>query len=104
MPIILQDNAPIHLTENIVNIFNKHKFEVLPHAPYSPDVAPSDYHLFKNMKSFLRGQKFITETELTSAVDAYFSSKSADFYKNGINNLRTRLQQVIDCQGEYIHE
>jgi len=27
--------------------------EVLPHTPYSPDLAPSDHHLFGLMKKML---------------------------------------------------
>jgi len=28
-------------------------FELLPHPPYSPDLAPSDYWLFANVKKML---------------------------------------------------
>jgi len=34
------------------------KWEVLPHPPYSPDVAPSDYHLFRSMAHGLADQHF----------------------------------------------
>ena len=34
------------------------KWEVLPHPPYSPDVAPSDYHLFRSMTHGLSEQHF----------------------------------------------
>jgi len=42
--------------------------EVLPHPPYSPDLAPSDYHLFGPMKKMLGEQKFASDTELQSTV------------------------------------
>ena len=35
----------------------------LPHPPYSPDLAPSDYHLFGSMKKMLGGQKFASDTD-----------------------------------------
>jgi hypothetical protein len=34
----------------------KLKWEVLPPPPYSPDLAPSDYHLFGPMKRVLGGR------------------------------------------------
>jgi len=43
-------------------------FEVLPHPPYSLDLAPSDYHLFGPMKKMLGGQKFESHTEVQSVV------------------------------------
>ena len=33
-------------------------FECLPHPPYCPDQAPSDYRLFGEMKIPLRGKRF----------------------------------------------
>ena len=31
---------------------------MVPHPPYSPDLAPSDYHLFGPLKNDLRGTNF----------------------------------------------
>ena len=33
-------------------------FEEMRHPPYSPDLAPRDYHLFPNLKKHLHGQRF----------------------------------------------
>ena len=40
----------------------------LPHPPYSPDLAPSDYHLFGPMNKMLGGQKFASDTEVQSVI------------------------------------
>jgi hypothetical protein len=40
--------------EHIANL----GWTVLPHPPYSPDLTPSDFHLFGPMKDGLRGQHF----------------------------------------------
>jgi len=34
------------------------KWEILPHLPYSPNIAPSDFHLFRFMQSALSGEQF----------------------------------------------
>jgi len=45
--------------------------------PYSPDLAPSDYWLFADLKRMLQRKRFgvIAETE------AYFETKDKSFYK-----------------------
>ena len=33
-------------------------WEVMPYPPYSPDLAPSDYHLFRSLENHLNGKTF----------------------------------------------
>jgi hypothetical protein len=46
----LQDNVRPHTAALMMATPLKLKWDVLPHPPYSPDLAPSDYHLFGPMK------------------------------------------------------
>ncbi|KAG8247946.1 Zinc finger and BTB domain-containing protein 41 [Homalodisca vitripennis] len=39
----------------------------LEHPPYSPDLAPSDFHLFRYLKEFLGGKRFDTDDEKEAA-------------------------------------
>jgi len=48
----------------IVETVDSLGLDVLPHPPYSPDLAPSDYHHFDPMKKMLAGQKFVTGMEM----------------------------------------
>jgi len=60
--------------------------EVLPHPPYSPDLALSDYPLFGSMKKMLGGQKFASDTEVQSTVRQWFRQQPASFLlTDGIN-------------------
>jgi len=47
--ILLHDNTRSHITAPVKTYLKTLKWEVLPHPPYSPDIAPSDYHLFRSM-------------------------------------------------------
>ncbi|KAG5314671.1 MOS1T transposase, partial [Pseudoatta argentina] len=44
--ILLHDNARPHVAKPVKTYLETLKWEVLPHPPYSPDIAPSDFHLF----------------------------------------------------------
>jgi hypothetical protein len=47
------------LTKKLKEKFDKlEEADVLSHAAYSPDAAPSDYGLFRSMEHFLRGRQF----------------------------------------------
>ena len=74
----------------------------MPHPPYSPDLAPSDYHLFRSLKNFLRGQRFSDFDSLKNALAAFFDRQPTEFWKRGIESLANRWEQVIEACGEYI--
>ena len=46
--ILLHDNARPHVVAPIKTYLETFKWKVLPHPPYSPDIAPSDYYLFRS--------------------------------------------------------
>ena len=43
--ILLHDNACPHVAAPVKTYLETLKWEVLPHPPYLPDIAPSDFHL-----------------------------------------------------------
>jgi hypothetical protein len=49
-------------------------WEILPHPPYSQDLAPSDYHLFHSLSSNLRCMEFPSTTALSSKIGSATSS------------------------------
>ena len=57
--ILLQhDNARPHVSYQTKDAIRRLGFECLPHSPYCPDPAPSDYWLFGEMKKPMRGKRF----------------------------------------------
>jgi histone-lysine N-methyltransferase SETMAR len=48
-----QDNAPAHASLLIRIYLAKHQTSVVPHPPYSPDLAPADFFLFPKLKTTL---------------------------------------------------
>ena len=74
-----QDNAPCHNSMKTMVKLNKLSFELLPHPPYSPDLAPSDYWFFADLNKMLQEKKFGCNEELIAETEAYFESKDESF-------------------------
>ena len=55
--LLLHDNAPVHRANVAQAALREAGFEELPHPPYSPDLAPSDFYLFRYLKASLEGKK-----------------------------------------------
>jgi histone-lysine N-methyltransferase SETMAR len=48
--VLLHDNARPHTAARTTALIKRFNWESFDHPPYSPDLAPSDYHLFSKMK------------------------------------------------------
>ena len=59
-------------------------FALIDHPAYSPNLVPSDYFLFGNLKQHLRGTTFRDDSELQSAVKEYFDVRDKSFFLNGL--------------------
>ena len=66
------------------------RFELLPHLVYSLDPAPSDFHLFRKLKTFLAGQTFVCNEEAIQAINNYFEGLEENHFREGIGNLEKR--------------
>lgn len=96
------DNARPHVADIVNKKLKQLKWELIKHPPYSPDIAPSDYHLFLSLSNQIKEKKFKDEAELKMVIQTFFDSKSKDFYARGIYDLPRRWQEVIDTKGKYV--
>lgn len=70
--LLLQDNAPCHKTAQVAANLNSLGIKTMPHPPYSPDLAPSDYYLFRVIKNHFKGKSFGAESELESELRVFW--------------------------------
>lgn len=54
------DNTPVHTSVIATAKINELKFVLLPHRPYSPDLASSGYFLFLNLRKLFDAKRFPT--------------------------------------------
>ena len=100
--VILQhDNARPHVEGPVKRYLETLKWEVLPHPPYSPDLAPSDYHLFRSMAHSLADQKFQSYEEIKNWIDTWITSKDEEFFCRGIRSLHESWEKVVANDGQY---
>lgn len=97
----LHDNARPHVAKATRQKLIELGWEVLPHPPYSPDLAPSDYHLFRALSHAIEGKSFANEEELEAWIRDFFDSRPHNFYRDGIKKLPERWQKVVDANGDY---
>ena len=75
--------------------------EILAHAVYSPDLAPSDYHLFASLGHALAEQHFNSYENVRKWLDNWFASKEELFFWRGIHTLPERWEKCINSNGDY---
>jgi histone-lysine N-methyltransferase SETMAR len=99
--IFQHDNARPHIAKPVKETLEALRWDVLPHPPYSPDIAPSDYHLFRSMQHGLSGQHFKTYEEIKKWLDEWIASKQEEFFYRGIHLLPERWAKVVANDGQY---
>ena len=98
---LLHDNAPAHTSAIVTAFLKKEKVTVLPHPPYSPDLAPCDFFLFPKLKAFLAGQKYQSRQALGSAIHQYLITVPKSAYRDAFKKWIHRLKLCISSHGEY---
>jgi histone-lysine N-methyltransferase SETMAR len=92
--LLLHDNAPVHMSAKSQAAIRQCGFQQLNNPPYSPDLAPSDYFLFRVTKKFLRGKRFSSDEEVKEAVTTWFEEQSKDFFFQRDKVVATKVGEV----------
>lgn len=77
-------------------------WEILMHPPYSPDLAPSDYRLFRSLQNSLNGVKLTSKEACENHLSQFLAQKTQKFYSDGIMILPQKWQKVIEQNGTYL--
>jgi transposase len=102
--LLLHDNARSQTARATIDALETLKVEVLSHPPYSPDLAPSDLHLFRHLKGYLKGTHFTSDDELKQAVTSWVKERTPEIFIYGMRKLVLHWEKCIERQGDYVEK
>ena len=79
--LLQQDNARVHTCKVAMAAVKRNGNKLIPHPAYSPDLAPSDFFLFPNLKKNLHGLHFRSDEEVVTAVEEWVNGKDPDLFQ-----------------------
>ncbi|OAD53478.1 Histone-lysine N-methyltransferase SETMAR, partial [Eufriesea mexicana] len=97
-----QDNVRPHIFLTTRQKLRELGSEVISPPPYSPDLAPSDYHLLKHLHNFLDGKKLASREACENELVKFFTNRGEDFFNRGIMKLPSKWTKVIEQNGAYL--
>ena len=78
--------------------------QLLPHPPYSPDLALCDFSLFPRIKKHLKGKKFDSNSEVEEGLHRVLGDVEENEFKEALQNWFVRMKKCIDANGGYFEQ
>ncbi|UYV73417.1 EPM2AIP1 [Cordylochernes scorpioides] len=91
--LLVHDNARPHAARTTQTLLENFKWEIFTHPPYSPDLSPSDFHLFPALKLHLGGKHFANDDEVQAEANHWLRGQGTAWYNSGIKKLLQRRME-----------
>jgi len=98
------DNARPHCSAQTQDAMTSVKFTVVPHPPYSSDMALSDSWLFPELMETFKGQHFSSDAEVEASVRKWISSQPETFFMDGMNKWVEKLKKCVAVNGDCVEK
>ena len=102
--LLQQDNARVHTCKVPMDVVKRNGYELIPHPTCSPNLVPSDFFLFPNLKKDVRGCHFRSDEEVVTAVEEWVNGKYPDFFSSGLMAFEHRWSKCIILESNYIEK
>ena len=99
--IIHRDNVPAHRSFKLSQFLAKNNMTVIPHPPYSPDLAPCDFFLFPKLKLRMKGRTFDTIEEIQEESQRVLDTIPKRDFQECFQAWQKRWDRCIHAKGEY---
>ena len=91
-----QDNAPAYTSRLVIAAIQKCGFQHVEYQIYSPDLAPSDYYLFRKWTKELGGHKLSRDDDVMNALDHFPKDQNGAFYTE-------EIRLIHGCWTKYVN-
>jgi transposase len=95
------DNAPAHTSLLVRQFLTSTKTAIIPHPPYSPDLAPCDIFLFPKMKLKLKGGRFESTEEIQAESQDVMKMLTQIDSQQCFLPWKFRCDRCINTEGDY---
>jgi hypothetical protein len=97
--VLHHDNAPGHTVLSVQEFLAMKNIPVLPHLPYSPDLAPCDFYILSNLK--LKGHHFRTMENTQKVVTDELHTLTENDFRYDYDQRKKRWNHCVTSQGSY---
>ena len=94
--LLQQENARVHTCKVAMDAVERNGYELIAHPVYSPDLPPSDFFLFPNLKKDIRGCHFRSDEEVMTTVEEWVNAKDPDFFSHRWSKCHTLKASYIE--------
>ena len=102
--LLQQDNARVPTCKVAMDAIERNGYELIPNPAFSPDLAPSNFFLFPNLKKDIRGLHFRSDEEVVTAVEEWVNGNDPDFFTSGLMTLEHHWSKCITLERNYIEK
>ncbi|KAA6390732.1 MAG: hypothetical protein EZS28_013742, partial [Streblomastix strix] len=102
LTVMFSGKSPVHNSKIAKNYVKDTILHRVDHPAYSPDLAPSDFWLFGDLKRSMKGQRFQEQEQLENFVKGWLAGQSEAKLKSVFDQWRDRCYAVACGDGSYI--
>jgi len=95
------NSALAHTSLLIRSYLAKHQTSVMPHPPYSPDLAPADFFVFSKLKTTLKGRRFQTIEEIQENAIRELRTITESAFQEAFQQWKKCWERYIASRGDY---
>jgi hypothetical protein len=97
------ESARSHFSKANREFLDQSGFRVAPHQPYSPDITPSNFSIFGDLKQQMQKEKFESFAAVKKSNEETLRGIPADMYWRVFDYWIEKLERIIKYSGTY-HE